>query len=428
MRGLCPWCARTHPCMYLSDAIASDLNNGKGIAMSMQQSSANLIALIQSKVAVDATTTKRKTLKGQRKAVETKTHKVKVDGHTCSFNEQAVKPTPFAKCPVCMAFTNEFDSLPATWSLPVAFDLWSKHQGHGYSSVNAALDAGQGQLVVAYDRYVRSTFNEAVSFGDGSAFDKVVRRQNARQLQGFADLGLLGYSASDVVDLAVLYAWVDRIKVWLLQTGADDETASAISQALRDLRSDDELRDDAKLGQSHRYTFGTDGRLRKQDNELSVRKARKFLAARRLVKLYPVWAYATDWLPSVGSVYRQVGHVMKEGLREFRNIKEGLTRDGHLSDAVQFISIEVGDIVEPVIKSVEDTYFEAKVFEEVQLEREVILNEYLSRPALLPTEAAALTVAALLNNGESLLFIREQFDTEVAFRRAIADAQQLFAA
>jgi hypothetical protein len=238
----------------------------------------------------------------------------------------------------------------------------------------------------------------------------------------------LGYSASDVVDLAVLYAWVDRIKVWLLQTGADDETASAISQALRDLRSDDELRDDAKLGQSHRYTFGTDGRLRKQDNELSVRKARKFLAARRLVKLYPVWAYATDWLPSVGSVYRQVGHVMKEGLREFRNIKEGLTRDGHLSDAVQFISIEVGDIVEPVIKSVEDTYFEAKVFEEVQLEREVILNEYLSRPALLPTEAAALTVAALLNNGESLLFIREQFDTEVAFRRAIADAQQLFAA
>jgi hypothetical protein len=385
--------------MYLSDAIASDLNNGKGIAMSMQKSSANLIALIQSKVAVDATTAKRKSLKGQRKAAEAKVTRV----------------TPA-------------DATPAAWSLPVAFDIWSKHQGHKFSTPNAALDANQGQLVVAYDKYVRDTFNAVVSFGEGSAFDKIVRRQNARQLQGFADLGLLGYSASDVVDMAVFYAWVDRIKVWLLQTGVDEETASSISQALRDLRSDDELRADAKLGQAHRYTFGTDGRLRKQNNELSVRKARKFLAARRLVKLYPVWEYATDWLPSVGSVYRQVGHVMKEGLREFRNIKEGLTRDGHHTDVSQFTSIEVGDIVEPVIKSVEDSYFEAKVFEEVQLEREVILAEYLSRPSLLPTEAAALTVAALLNNGESLLFIREQFDSEASFRRAVTDAQQLFAA
>ncbi len=95
--------------------------------------------------------------------------------------------------------------------------------------------------------------------------------------QGKHDLGLLGYSAVDRVQLASYYAFVRQVERWLTQTGASEETADLIGKALRDFRSDDELREDARLGESVRYDYGTDGRLRRKSQTKQVNDARKFL-------------------------------------------------------------------------------------------------------------------------------------------------------
>lgn len=366
-----------------------------------------LRTLLQSKVAATKATDvvkARKSVKAQRKAA------TKATTARAAKAEQAMPST-------------------TSWSLPVAFDIWSRREcGTRYATPNAALDAGQSKLVVDYNRYVRDTFETPVSFDESGSFSKIVARQYSKQLQGFSDLGLLGYSAIDIAQLAVFYAWVDRISVWLTQTGCDEDTVSTISQALRDLRSDDELRAAAQLGMKHRYAFGSDNRLRKQTNHLAVRKARKFLAARRLVALYPVWDYAPYLVPTAGAVYRQIGHVFREGMREFNNIREGLTRDGEFTSSIEFVALEVGDTVSPVVKSAEAQYFDVQEFEEQQLERETTLAEFLAKPSILPAEAAAAEVVFLLMQGSSLWDIREKFDSESDFRQAVTNAQQLFAA
>jgi hypothetical protein len=384
-----------------------------------------LRALLAAKVATAPKPSgkERKTLKGQRSAAKA-TVKAEVElVHTCvnaDFDELE------QVCEACAMWASKAHTYEvAGWSHPAPLGVWSaRHFDTSFATKEAALDAGRSDIVVAYNRYVHDTFAAPVTFGESGAFEKIVARQYRRELQGFANLGLLGYSAVDIVDIAVFYAWVDTITHWLAQTGCDDDTVRTVSQALRDLRSDDELRDVAQLGVSHRYVFGTDGRLRKQDQTLAVRNARKFLAARRLVRLYPVWEYASDFVPSAGAVYRKIGHVFREGMRQFNNTKEGLTSEGVISDGIQFVAIHVGDIV----KSAESQYFDVVEHDETTLARETLLSEYLAKPTLTQLEADAIQVAFMLMQNASLWEIREHFDTEKQFRRAVADAKQLFAA
>lgn len=364
-----------------------------------------------------------KTLKGQRSQAKAVAKASKEVLHTCvqpDFDELE------QVCEACASWgASAYASQSSGWSTPAPLYTWSSHNyGVSFATRESALDAGRADIVIAYNRYVHDTFSTPVTFGESGSFEKIVARQYRRELQGFANLGLLGYSAIDIVDLAVYYAWVDVVTHWLAQTGCDQDVVTTISQALRDLRSDAELREVAQLGVAHRYIYGTDGRLRKQDQLLAVRNARKFLAARRLVRLYPVWEYAADFVPSAGAVYRKVGLVFREGMRQFNNTKEGLTPDGVITDGIQFVAIHVGDVV----KSAESEYFDVVEYDESVLARETLLSEYFAKPSLTQVEADALTVAYLLMQKQSLWEIRTQFESEKQFRRAVADAQQLFAA
>jgi hypothetical protein len=308
------------------------------------------------------------------------------------------------------------------WAPPARFDLWVKRNySMEFATPNAALDANRGDIVVAYDRYADAVFNEPFS---QSVFDRIVRREYSKQLAGLGDLGLLGYSADDIVDLAVFYAWAERIKRYARAIGADDETAAHISQALRDFRSDAELSEVAQLEGDGRYVYGSDDRLRKQDNSLAVRHARERLALRAELKESGFLAQFADWVPTAGEVYRQVKHVFREGMREWRSSLEGLTRDGVIPESIQLQAIQVGDVV----GSADNEYFTAHEVDHIELARKSMIDELKSRTDLLPAEATAAAVAEALLRGYTLPEIRNQFPTDRAFSSAVRDAKVLFAA
>lgn len=310
------------------------------------------------------------------------------------------------------------------WAPPVPFDIWVKRNySVSFATPNAALDADRGDLVVAYDRYVSDVFNQPFS---QSLFDRIVAREYSKQRSNLGDLGLLGYSADDIVDLAVFYAWAEHIKSYVRAIGADDETAAHISQALRDLRSDEELGVVSELEADGRYAYGNDGRLRKQANSLAVRHARERIALRAELKESGLLDLFKDYIPTAGQVYRQVKHVFREGMREWRSTVEGLSRDGVLPESIDSLAdtpLGVGSVV-----SAESQYFTTTEVDEVQLNRETWLEAYKARVDLLPAEATALAVTEALMQGWSLYEVREQFPTERAFRTALRDAEVLFAA
>lgn len=316
------------------------------------------------------------------------------------------------------------------WSLPAAFSIWSRYEsGTSYKTLERALDAGRSDLVIAYKRYVDSAFEAPLN---AVAFEKIVTRESYLERQGKHDLGLLGYSAVDRVQLASYYAFVRQVERWLTQTGASEETADLIGKALRDFRSDDELREDARLGESVRYDYGTDGRLRRKSQTKQVNDARKFLAARRLFALYPVSEYAQAWVPSAGAVYREIHAVTREGLRQFRNTLEGLTTEGFITDATMYSasirvgeagSVQMGDLVVP---SAEDDLFDRITVTETALSRTASLNELRQQlNSMLPAEIEAFTFLELLLDGMSLVELREVFGTktERAFTQLVRDAQ-----
>ena len=318
------------------------------------------------------------------------------------------------------------------WSLPAAFSIWSRHNsGTSYQTIERALDAGRSDLVIAYKRYVNDAFDAPLN---AVAFDKIVTRESYLERQGKHDLGLLGYSAVDRVQLASYYAFVREIERWLTQTGASEETADLIGKALRDFRSDDELREDARLGESVRYDYGVDGRLRRKSQTKQVSDARKFLAARRLFALYPVSEYASAWVPSAGAVYREIHAVTREGLRQFRNTLEGLTTEGFITDATMYSasvrqgeagSVQMGDLVTP---SAEDTLFERITVQESALSRTATLNELRATlNSMLPAEIEAFTFLELLTDGMSLVELRDVFGTktERAFTQLVRDAMEI---
>ena len=391
----------------------------------MSKSLGDLFSRWESKVAKSTAkvASKRKSVKAQRNVVAKVTHQS--GEHTCFLYgvDKAGEPLsgPIAKCPVCMAVstTPEIEA----WAPPVRFDVWVKSRfGVEFATPNAALDANRSDVVVAYDKYVSARFDEPFT---RSAFDRIVRREYAKQVMGLGDLGLLGYSADDIVDIAVFYAWAERVKSYVRAIGADDETAAHISQALRDGRSDDELKQVAELEADGRIVYGNDDRLRKQANSAAVRHARERLALRAELRESGLLD-GFNFTPSTGAVYRQVKHVFREGMRAWRNSIEGLTQDGVLPESIEALAdtpIGVGSVV-----SAEQQYFNVVEVDEVQLTRQAWLDAYKSRHDLLPAETTALAVADALTQGFSLYEIREQFTSDRAFSTAVNNAKQLFAA
>lgn len=366
------------------------------------------------------------------------------------------------------------------WQLPVSFNQWLKWHKSDVAVVDAdkgtvsdwarvgwdyaiALDSdvllAQASLRSEYKRYVNARFAEPIRFNgtEGNSFEKIVAREEWLEKQGKHDLGLLGYSAIDRVQIAVHYAWVRRVMRWLEQTGASHEYATEMGQALRDLRSDAELREVAELDGRSRYVVSGSTkdefpRIRKQSQLESVTIAARRLELRAEFATLPMagWLnedgteqkpYGTAWVPSVGDVYQSLFAVTKEGLRKFRNTLEGLTQDGVISDAAQFIAGHRHDLAEAGLdravarldKSLERISAEEEAlgmfdFDIVNVERQIIVKVTQDSSLWQPkTNAEALAAVALqgLVDGVSLNELREAFSelSERAFTQLFRDSE-----
>ena len=357
------------------------------------------------------------------------------------------------------------------WQLPVPFTSWVSWHTDGnvpdhivhrsvsdwgrigwdfVKSLDSSLLLAQASLREQYRRYVNHVFSQPIQFShvEGNAFDKIVTREEWLERQGKHDLGLLGYSAIDRVQIAVHYAWVMRVMRWLEQTGADKAYVQEMGQALRDLRSDDELRSVAELEGRSRYTVSkeTDSenfpRIRKQSQLEVVTIAARRLELRAEFATFPIATsgYAADWTPAVGDVYRALHAVTKEGLRKFRNTLEGLTHDGVISDTTQFVAGHRQDLVEAgatskikahdsslIRSSVEDELFNKHQFSESHLVRRLAQKQLATQVPASVVEANTSAAAQMLIDGASLLEIREAFSdlSERAFSRLFSDSEIL---
>jgi hypothetical protein len=366
------------------------------------------------------------------------------------------------------------------WTPPVSFNQWLKWNkvdvnvvdadkrsvsdwarvGWNYpATLGTSVLLAQSTVHAEYRGYVNARFAEPMRFNgtNGNAFDKIVKREEWLEKQGKHDLGLLGYSAIDRVQIAVYYAWVKRVTRWLEQTGADKAYATEMGQALRDLRSDAELREAAELDGRSRYvvsgvTADEFPRIRKQSQLEAVTIAARRLELRAEFATLPMagWSnedgteqkpYGSAWVPSVGDVYQALFAVTKEGLRKFRNTLEGLTQDGMISDAAQFIAGHRHDLAEAGLDravarldkslerlSAEDEALGMFDFDIVNVERQIIVKVTQDSSVWQPkTNAEALAAVALqgLVDGVSLSDLREAFSelSERAFTQLFRDAE-----
>jgi hypothetical protein len=342
-----------------------------------------------------------------------------------------------------------------SWQPPVPFRSWVKRNFNvAFKTTDAALKAGRNDLVEAYETYRDETFNAPITFGDTSSFEKILRKQIRLERQGAANLGLLGYSAEDIAQLAVVSAWAHRIKHHMLDQDSsmhspvDEESgkrttceclACEIDRALRDPRNDEQLRRDAEPNGEVRYTQ-KELRIMAKDPLSPARKAARFLAAREQFRTLPLYISGDVnlLLPTVGQTYREVKKVLAEGIRQFRNTLEGLTSDGIISDATQFIAEHRADLVDAgydklvarLDRSLAKGMYDYTMFDEAEMsriERRAVITVLHEKDELLPAEAKVLSVLELLTKGYELGTIQTAFGFEkvAPLNRIIRDAAQI---
>lgn len=346
-------------------------------------------------------------------------------------------------------------SVDLTWQPPAPFRSWVK-RNHDvvFLTTDEATEAGRSDLVAEYQLYVDGKFNAPITFGDTGSFEKILRKQIRLERQGAANLGLLGYSADDIAQLAVANAWAHRIKQYMLEQDdsmhnpVDEESgkrstclclACEIDRALRDDRSDEELRRDAEPHGQVRYT--SDGvHIEARDPLSAASKAARFLAAREQFRTLPLVMSgdAKLLLPTVGQTYREVKKVIAEGLRKFRNSLEGLTFDGVISDATQFIAEHRADLVDAgydkmvarLDRSLAKDMYDYTMFDEADMarvERRAVYNVLADKDDKVPAESDAMSFIQLLMAGYDLATIQAAFgfETVAPLNRIASDAEQI---
>jgi hypothetical protein len=397
---------------------------------------ANLAANRAAVKSTSEATAKRKTVKAQRNA-------------ELALAKKAALESAFAK----------EELLP--WTPPMSFKDWAKQEGYGvFKTPKAATAAGREDLVDLYSQYKDEVFNAPISeFG---AFERILRKQVARERwDAKANLGLVGYSADDIVQLAVISAWADKVGDALIELGhgpdhsvtqpklAKDGTPMVnddgsqkmtrkvclcmpceVRRALSDRRSDKDLVLDAHGHGQQRFVYvPSTGRFRAQEPLAATKKAQRLIEARAFYKAHADQLNAETLVPSVGAVYREVAKVKAEGLRQFSNTLEGLTPDGTMDTTERDIASHRQDLVDIgmdrlVTKldrslSRHDAYFGWSSYDTEAIEREyqvinrkaglMVLHMRAERKDLLPAEADALTFIEALSTGATLWDIQAAF-------------------
>lgn len=371
---------------------------------------------------------KPKTLKGERSAAKAEAVKPLTMQHICQTPE-------FDELEMVCAVCEEWESkqLPdarRTWNPPMNFNAWAKAKyGLLFKSQQSAEKKGFTDIVEAYSEYVNSVFNEPAN---EHLLERIVRREVAKQRQGKNDLGLLGYSPEDIVSMALWRAYVNVLVdavVADLDLDWDAATIKAARATMRDYRSGAELSRVAQFDQFTRYVFdekrGKRGGLRRQTMAAPVRNARTGLELRETILRSEFYRNnAAELLPTAGAVYREVGKVYREGFKQFNRVLEGLTPEGVFSESLVYDAIQVGDLL---VNSAESEYFNKYELDEIKVDRAEMLQEYLSKAELGKAESNAVAFVHCLTEGYSLTELESELG-KPRFDRIYKDALELFAA
>lgn len=356
------------------------------------------------------------------------------------------------------------------WTPPMSFKDWAVDNGLGsFRTPKAAVEAGFPVLVDLYDQYKNDVFNAPIT--DRGVFERIVRKQIARERAGQANLGLLGYSADDIVQMAVIAVWASNVRDALLATGLWDSehsvtqakldkdgnpvlnedgsvkltrkmclcTPCEVKRALTDRRLDSQLALDAAGHGKTRYVYDVNRKgVRGEQPYAATIKAQRLIEARAFYRKVIATGFidAAKLTPSVGAVYREVKKVVAEGLRQFNYILEGHTPDGVMDTLERDIAANRQDLVnlgqDRLVTKHDrslarlDVYFAYADYDEPVVEREAAVQVLeFRRDMMLPTEADALSFVQLLQGGMSLWDIQQAFGFKSAtpINRLYRDAQ-----
>jgi hypothetical protein len=359
------------------------------------------------------------------------------------------------------ALESAFIKEELVWAPPMSFKDWAKSNGLGsFRTPKAAIEAGFPVLVEQYAEYKDEVFNAPIS--EAGTLERILRKQLARESwDSKANLGLLGYSAEDIVQLAVISVWAGMVATAFIELGYgpdhsvtqpklnkdgtpvldEDGTPKLtrkvclcmpceVRRALTDRRSDKDLALDAHGHGQKRFVYvPSTGRFRAQEPLAATKKAQRLIEARAFYKAHAAEINPSTLVPSVGAVYREVAKVRAEGLRQFSNTLEGLTPDGTMdtterdiaSHRQDLVDIGMDKLVTKLDRSLSrhDAYFGWSSYDTEAMEREYevinreagikVLRLRADRKELLPAEADALTFIEALKEGYSLWDIQAAF-------------------
>jgi hypothetical protein len=313
------------------------------------------------------------------------------------------------------------------WATPQGFTSFANEAGFAFASLVEAEQAVRSgsnaealealEALRSHRSYRSLAFDQQFTVCD---IERLNKREIGYQRFGGINLGLAGYSAEDVVQMALVWSWAaEQVALLVHTSGIEAEDADAYRHALRQ-RSLVDFDDARNSVDVVRWTIRTDkdgySLISKKDTgKIVARLADRADKFDELRSLLTEQATRTEF--SIGDVFRNILKVRREGMSQIKRMLEGYAPEGNFTPSIEFAasereSVEFRSSVEAnleyslAVASAEDDFISRKFT--VQDERAELIDSLRKRD-LLPIEAEAVAFVTLLNEGYSL----EELATEV---------------
>jgi hypothetical protein len=320
------------------------------------------------------------------------------------------------------------------WSAPVGFAIFCESESLPFTSIVEAMQVAQSgsnadALVAMYaikshSAYRSERFDEAFTVSD---IDRLVKREIGYQRSGGIELGLGGYSADDVVQMAIVRSWNDALVRLLVGTGQLDRAEADVYKQALNKRSLIDFADAIEASDFVRYD------VRERDGYLSIIKRDASKMNERIVRQAEAFSILVDSLNeqasriefTIGDVYRNILKVRRDGVASIRRMLEGLTADGTFTAGSEFTASEKAtyafrsavdaNLEQSLLVASAESDFISRHFS-VQDERQELIESLLATD-LVPAEAEAVAFIALLNEGYSISELKEEVFSDLSPRR-----------
>lgn len=320
------------------------------------------------------------------------------------------------------------------WAVPSSFVAYCESEGFPFTSVVEALQVASGdnnaealealRAIASHRAYRSERFDEAFTIADVSRLEK---REVSYQRFGGINLGLGGYSAEDVVQMAIVRSWNESLVRYLVGTGEVPADRGEVMKQALNKRSLIDFEDAIEASDLVRYTVKQRGGymviVRHDVSKMNERIVRQAEAFGELAGMLNEQAERIEF--TIGDVFRNILKVRREGVAQIRRMLDGHTADGTFTASMEFSNGEkssfefrsaVNANIEQslLVASAEDDFIR-KSFT-VQDERQELIDS-LKASDLVPAEAEAVAFIELLNAGYSIEELTEEVFADLTPRQ-----------